>query len=62
MRRRFSTKVLDPLCERVFEEDATCRRLTKTRLQLLAALNNLGHDALRVDTKIRYLAQTPVDG
>lgn len=53
---------LDPMCERVFEEDATRRRLTRTRPQLLAALNDLGYDDLLVVTKIRYLAQTSIDG
>lgn len=53
---------LDPMCERVFEEAATRRRLTRTRPQLLAALNDLGHDDLLVVTKVRYLAQTSIDG
>lgn len=54
--------VLDPMCERVFEEAATRRRLTRTRPQLLAALNDLGHDDLLAVTKVRYLAQTSIDG
>jgi DNA invertase Pin-like site-specific DNA recombinase len=54
--------VLDPLCERVFEESATRRRLAKNRPQHLAALNDVGHDDPLVISKVRYLAQTPVDG
>lgn len=55
-------EALDPICVRVFEEEASRRRLIENRPQLLVALEQLGTDDRLVVTKVRHLAQSMVNG
>ncbi|GAA4715982.1 Site-specific DNA recombinase [Promicromonospora umidemergens] len=55
-------ELLDPICARVFEEEASRRRLIKNRPQLLAALDHLRPGDMLVVTRAKHLAQSMLEG
>lgn len=55
-------EALDPICSRVFEEASTQRCVIENRPELLAVLNDAASEDQIVVTKVRYLAQSMVDG
>lgn len=55
-------EALDPICSQVFEEASTQRRVIENRPGLLAVLNDASREDQIVVTKVRYLAQSMVDG
>jgi DNA invertase Pin-like site-specific DNA recombinase len=55
-------ELLDPICARVFKEEASRRRLIKNRPQLLVALDLLRPGDMLVVTKAKHLAQSMLEG
>lgn len=55
-------EALGPICSQVIEEASTRRRVIENRPELLALLNDASSEDQIVVTKVRYLAQSMVDG